>query len=95
MLAKTIAQLVDFTAVHFLSEELMMRLYAYPQHDAHKAEHGRLSDQVAEIQRQVEAGERTAALETIDGLHKWLVGHIKSMDQAFALWCAKNGIHAR
>jgi len=92
---RTITQLVDFTNVHFLSEELMMRLYAYPQHDAHKAEHGRLTEQVAEIQRRVQAGEQKAALETIEALHRWLVGHIKSMDQAFALWCAKNGIQAR
>jgi hemerythrin len=95
LVAKTLTQLVDFTSVHFLSEELMMRLYAYPQHDAHKAEHGRLTDQVAEIRRAVEAGESKAALATIDGLHKWLTGHIRTMDQGFALWCAKNGIQAR
>ncbi len=92
---RTLTQLVDFTNVHFLSEELMMRLYAYPQHDAHKAEHARLTDQVGEIQRRVHAGEQKAALETIETLHRWLAGHIKSMDQAFALWCAKNGIQAR
>jgi len=95
LVAKTLTQLVDFTSVHFLSEELMMRLYAYPQHDAHKAEHGRLTDNVADIRRSVEAGEVKAALHTIDELHRWLADHIRSMDQAFALWCAKNGIQAR
>ena len=95
LVTKTLTQLVDFTSVHFLSEELMIRLYAYPQHDAHKAEHGRLTDHVAEMRRQIEGGERTAVMETIDGLHKWLTGHIRTMDQGFALWCAKNGIQAR
>jgi hemerythrin-like metal-binding protein len=95
LLAKTLAQLVDFTNVHFLSEELMMRLYAYPQHDAHKLEHGRLVDQITELKRQVEAGEQQAALDTIETLHKWLTSHIKTMDQGFALWCAKNDIRAR
>jgi hemerythrin len=95
LIVKTIEQLVDFTNVHFLSEELMMRLYAYPQHDAHKMEHGRLVEQVEETRRRLEAGDQKPALESIDGLRRWLVDHIKSMDQAFALWCAKNGIRAR
>ncbi|MFL5262511.1 MAG: bacteriohemerythrin [Anaeromyxobacteraceae bacterium] len=90
---KTTAQLVDFTNVHFLSEELMMRLYSYPQHDAHNLEHARLIEQVADIQRQVASGESAAALEGIAALHDWLTQHIRSMDQAFALWCAKNHHH--
>ena len=92
---RTLAQLVDFTRVHFLSEELMMRLYAYPQHDAHKIEHGRLTDQVSEIQRHLAEGEAQPALELIEALHRWLAGHIRTMDRAFALWCARNGIDAR
>src|SRR5689334_7710614 len=82
--AKTITQLVDFTNVHFLSEELMMRLYSYPQHDQHKLEHARLTEQVAQLQQRVEAGEQKAALDTIEELHRWLDGHIRSMDQGFA-----------
>jgi len=95
LIAKTIAQLVDFTNVHFLSEELMMRLYAYPQHDAHKMEHGRLAKQVEAIRHRVEASEQEAALATIADLKAWLVDHIKSMDEAFARWCTTNGIRAR
>jgi len=95
LLQRTLAQLVDFTSVHFLSEELMMRLYAYPQHDAHKLEHGRLSEHVRELQGRIGSGEQQAAIDSVTGLHAWLVEHIKSMDQAFAKWCAKNGILAR
>ena len=90
---RTLAQLMDFTNVHFLSEELMMRLYSYPQHDAHKLEHGRLVDEVEALRRQLEAGEQGAALATIGQLRPWLTGHIRSMDQAFTLWCARNDLH--
>ncbi len=93
--SRTMTQLVEFTAIHFLSEELMMNLYAYPQGEAHKAEHGRLTKQVAEIQRSLERGEPGAALQTIGLLHRWLAGHIVSMDRAFALWCAKSGLALR
>jgi hemerythrin-like metal-binding protein len=89
---KTLGQLVEFTNVHFLSEELMMRLYSYPQHDSHKLEHARLIEHVGAIQTHLTAGQQGAALGAVRELHDWLTKHIKSFDQAFALWCAKNKI---
>jgi hemerythrin len=95
LIARTVEQLVSFTNVHFLSEELMMRIYLYPGHDAHKAEHDRLAEQVAATRLGLEASGKEAALATIEGLHRWLVDHVQHMDRDFARWCAKNGIHAR
>jgi hemerythrin-like metal-binding protein len=92
---RTLAQLVDFTTVHFHSEELMMRLYAYPQLDVHGAAHGKLVDQVRAIEEKLRQDEMAAALEIIAELRGWLVNHIKSMDQSFALWLAKNDIQPR
>jgi hemerythrin-like metal-binding protein len=89
---RTLAQLVDFTSVHFHSEELMMRLYAYPQLDVHSAAHAKLLEQARSIQTKYQADEIAEALEVITELRGWLVNHIKSMDQAFALWLAKNDI---
>ena len=34
-------QLVDYTKVHFASEQLLMRLYNYPHIQQHQADHGR------------------------------------------------------
>jgi hemerythrin len=93
LLERTLSQLVDFTGVHFVSEELMMRLYAYPQHDAHKLEHVRLTERVKELRGQILAGDESVG-EGVTSLHAWLVEHIRSMDQGFARWCAKNGIVA-
>ncbi len=90
---RTLGQLVDFTNVHFLSEELMMRLYAYPQHDAHKLEHARLVDEVEALRRQLAAGQHEPALATIARLRPWLTTHIRGMDQAFTRWCERNDIH--
>lgn len=92
---KTLTQLVDFTAVHFVSEELMMRLYGYPERDAHELEHARLRDQVAEIQRRVESREEQPALEALGRLHAWTTDHIRTMDRSFGLWCSNQGIRAR
>lgn len=93
--ARTLQQLVDFTSVHFHSEELMMRLYSYPQLETHSLAHAKLMEQVERIKDQQRASESADALETIRELRGWLVNHIKSMDQAFALWLARNGYRAQ
>lgn len=92
---RTMRQLADFTRVHFLSEELMMRLYSYPRHDEHKAEHARLEGELDELQRRVVADDAAVALGAIERLRGWLVGHIRTLDVAFASWCARNDVHAR
>ncbi len=84
---KTIAQLADFTSMHFLSEELLMRRRDYPQLEAHKAEHTRLLKRIDELRKNLGSGEGDAVLATVDELRRWLVEHIKSMDQAFVDWC--------
>jgi hemerythrin len=89
---RTLQQLVDFTAVHFRAEELMMRLYAYPQQEAHALEHGRLLEQVEAVQRSARGDDPAQALQRVESLRSWLVSHIGSMDQAFALWCTRNGV---
>jgi hemerythrin-like metal-binding protein len=92
---RTLAQLVDFTSVHFHSEELMMRLYAYPQLDLHAAAHAKLLEQVAGIKARYDEQGAAEALEVVAELRGWLVNHIKSMDQSFAVWLARNDIQAQ
>jgi len=40
--ARTLAQLSEYSRVHFLSEELLMRLYDYPDYDTHVLDHERM-----------------------------------------------------
>jgi hemerythrin len=77
-------KLLDFTNVHFLTEELMMRLRVYPQYEDHIAEHDRLVRQLEELRKSYRAGDRGVTLEVIHELRTWLSGHIESKDRAFA-----------
>ena len=77
-------QLIDYTDLHFASEQLLMRLHAYPQFDAHVAEHDRLMGDVQELRRLFEQGHEAQTLELLETLDAWLTKHIQSMDQAFA-----------
>ncbi len=77
-------KLLDYTRVHFLAEELMMRMEGYPAYEAHLAEHAEL---LAELQRFRAAHDREAGSVTsdaVDGLRSWLGGHVRTQDRAFA-----------
>ena len=41
--------LTDYSRAHFLSEELLMRQYEYPDYDAHTLDHERMLDWLAEL----------------------------------------------
>ena len=92
LVGRTAAQLAEFTQAHFQSEEMMMRLYAYPGHEAHALEHARLVEQIGGVRHRLASAEPGAPLAAIQELRSWLADHIKSMDQAFALWCARKRI---
>lgn len=84
---RTLAQLVDFTRAHFLSEEMLMRLYAYPRLDQHQQQHEGLTARVREIQLALAAGARWRAVEALGELRAALLDHIRDMDQDFARSC--------
>jgi hemerythrin-like metal-binding protein len=92
VIQKTFAQLVDFTSVHFQSEELMMRLYSYPELDEHAAAHATLVEQVRSIEQRREERGAAEALDVVGELRGWVMNHIQSMDQVFAAWLAQSGI---
>lgn len=82
-------ELVEFTSIHFMSEELQMRLHAYPGYQAHVAEHNELMSRVVRLRQRLE-GSGDAALSDDDALglageiRDWLVRHIDAMDRPLA-----------
>ena len=77
-------RLLDYTNVHFLAEDLMMRLHAYPGYQAHLQEHESLMGQLEELQRHFAAGELAPSRELVEALKHWLGEHIRTMDRGFA-----------
>ena len=76
-------QLVDYTNVHFMSEQMLMRLYAYPEIAAHEAAH----DELLELSRRVMADFAAEELSTISAdllvFKQRLIDHIRDDDHAF------------
>lgn len=69
--------------MHFLSEQLIMRLHSYPGYEAHLEEHTRLMKKVREIRESIVRGEKVPSLQIVQELREWLLLHIASEDAAF------------
>ncbi len=73
----------DTSKVHFLSEELLMRLDAYEQYGAHVEEHRKLLERLAALRARFDADPGIDLRETVAWLEDWLHAHIKGMDLHF------------
>jgi hemerythrin len=76
-------QFIEFSDIHFLSEQLVMRLHGYPGYEPHLEEHTRLMKKVREIRSSVNSGEAKIGFQPVQQLREWLLTHIAIEDVAF------------
>lgn len=74
-----LTQLSGYSRAHFLSEELLMRLYAYPDYDDHVLDHEQMTEWLDEIAAR--KGEREAMLNAANELIAVFMRHIGSRDK--------------
>jgi hemerythrin len=86
-------QFIEFSDMHFLSEQLVMRLHGYPGYEPHLEEHTRLMKRVREIRENVVRGEKAPSLQLIVELREWLLTHIATEDVAFGEFLRKKEGH--
>ena len=76
--------LVEHTNLHFLSEQLAMKLHAYEAYESHLLEHERLLAEVKNLNRSLATATATDKQSLIEALRGWLVVHIQTADKALA-----------
>ena len=86
-------RLVQYTRVHFESEETLMRRAFYPGLDAHKREHETLTRQVVEFQQEVQNGRAMITIKVMNFLKEWLVHHILETDMKYGPHLAERLAH--
>ena len=77
-------QLSEFTRVHFATEEIMMRLYAYPEFARHQLEHARLVEQIEQVRSEFAQGHVQPTRSFATALRHWFSEHVRSHDVALA-----------
>ena len=88
VLSKVLNSLVDYTIIHFNTEEEMFKSYNYPDYQAHKNEH----DKVKEFQSKFKEGKSTITYELMDFLSDWLINHILDSDKKYSSYLTSRGV---
>ena len=78
-----VAELIDYTATHFASEEALMAAASYPELEAHRQMHRHLLSQARDMAIRAEFGEQYATVELSHFLYHWLIDHIQANDKKF------------
>jgi len=92
LLGATIDALVDYTQVHFTTEEAYFDTYGYPDADSHRLEHEAFVARVADFKQGFDEDRLMLSLDVMDFLGDWLVGHINRRDKAFGPFLNERGV---
>jgi hemerythrin len=79
-----VQQLLDFTDIHFMSEQVLMRFAAYPDLQGHELEHDRLMEQLQRIQAGFDLGDADVMMAESQVLRHLLLEHIRTHDLLFS-----------
>ena len=79
-----LTQLISYSEAHFMSEELLMRMYAYPDYQDHVSDHEAMIERLSQILLQFAEGQDALVSTTIKEMRDFLLGHINSRDQALS-----------
>ena len=91
-------ELVEHTNLHFLAEQLLMRLHAYEASESHFSEHERLLAEVQNLKRNLATGTAADKHSLIEAVRSWLLVHIQTADKTLAEYLngranTQEGIH--
>lgn len=87
-------RLEDTSNVHFMSEELLMRLHAWERYEPHTEEHRLLMEELRGLRRRFERGTGVELSLAVGQLQSWLAGHVRGMDRSFARYVSRGGLGA-
>jgi hemerythrin len=86
-------RLIEFTRLHFWSEEQLMERHGFPGLASHRDEHQRLLRQLQETVSGLQRGKTQDISELLFFLHSWFIDHIEGADQQYGPWLHKHGVH--
>ena len=89
---QTLAFLMDYTEFHFAAEERLQEEAAYPEIEAHKAQHAAFVKAIKELEEMLEEEEGPTD-EFVEAVNKnvveWLKNHIQICDKKVAAFVRK------
>jgi len=91
-LGKILKSLIQYTAMHFSSEERLMKQHNYPDYEQHKKEHNQLVMKVQDVQKKYLEGSTILSQEVMNFLKEWLRNHIQGEDKKYGIFFNSIGV---
>lgn len=79
-----LAELAEYTRIHFAVEESLMRLLNFPGYEEHRDLHEELIDQMVDLQQKIAEGKHSIGFELMHFLKVWLSKHIMEEDMQYS-----------
>ncbi len=89
--AKTIInEMVDYSVMHFTTEEKIMQEIKFPDLQSHIKEHRAFVQKAQEFQTQIDNGSLSIGIHIASFLKDWLSNHILINDKAYSKYLPKS-----
>jgi hemerythrin-like metal-binding protein len=92
VIGTTLNNLVTYTKMHFMYEEMLFDRFGYAESAEHKAHHVSLVDRVAAYADRFKAGDVGLGGEVLEFLKDWLNHHILKDDVAYSGFLIEHGV---
>ena len=92
VLESTLNKLVQYTLVHFQTEESYFKRFGYSDAESHIKEHANFVQKVGEFKEGFEKGKVLLTLDVLDFLYNWLNTHIKGTDKKYGPFFNQHGL---
>jgi hemerythrin len=89
---KEMRRLVEFTRMHFDSEERLLEQQGFPELAAHRDAHERLLGLVCEVAKRAEHTDGAEMLAAAGVLRGWYTEHVEQLDRGCGEWLNERGI---
>jgi len=89
---KIVAELVNYTVMHFMYEENLLEEHHYTGLEDQREEHDRLTGQVMNYKKNLESGQAIDLGELQSFMLDWLSGHILESDMKYSEYLTGRGV---
>ena len=92
-ISELLDELIEFTRMHFRSEEQLMEQKGFAGLHEHRTEHHRILAEILQSAHRMRYGDAVQARPLLCGLQQAFAGHMEVMDRQYGSWLQQRGIY--
>jgi hemerythrin len=91
-ISELLDQYIEFTRMHFWSEEQLMEQTHFEGLEEHRIEHHKMLADLLQTAHRLQYGEGVPLRQMLRNLHEGFLRHIEEMDQQYGPWLRERGV---